>query len=176
MELLRCLVMVLSVALISSECHYDFRHGRTECTHHDGSKWSSGQMVEAVGGAEPSTVVAVEAAAEKRRDRAIDRSAVALSMAAKTKQGLLEKKTKKDRSAPFPFGQVRREGIARSKDGNKDGGGGGGGGGSPSSRGSPWVVSCFDRSCGRPWLDSRGKRIEAHGGGMLQAVNGTYYW
>lgn len=28
---------------------------------------------------------------------------------------------------------------------------------------------------GEPWFDSRGERIEAHGGGVL-AVGGTYYW
>lgn len=41
--------------------------------------------------------------------------------------------------------------------------------------GSPWVASCFDASCKAPWRDSRGRRIEAHGGGLLQ-VNGTFFW
>lgn len=38
-----------------------------------------------------------------------------------------------------------------------------------------WVASCFDKICRYPWRDIAGKRIEAHGGGLL-VHDGVYFW
>jgi hypothetical protein len=58
----------------------------------------------------------------------------------------------------FPSGHERKRGKVQQ---------GGGGDGS--------ILSCFDRHCPSPWLDTQGRRIEAHGGGLL-SHGGKLYW
>ena len=157
-------VGVLSLGFLvlptASECHYDFRLGQTKCTHHDGTVWTGGAKIEP-----REKKISPESSPQQRP---IERSAAAL---AKANEMRARKRLDSGKKSPASSStsQSPTKGSSSSKSSFKKS--------SSSSKvawSSSWIGSCFDPSC-RPWLDTGGKRIEAHGGGMLQH-NSTFFW
>lgn len=126
-----------------------------QCTHHDGSVWTSGKQVVDASGSTTSALASSATgslSSSRERKRPIERAAVALSMARETRQSILAKSKGSKRSSISGISSSNSEASPSS---------------SASSRlslgrskvtatysaavaeekSSPWVESCFDRSC-----------------------------
>lgn len=147
-----------------SECHYDFRLGKTVCIHHDGSLWVSGKPI--------------GKSVKDSKEGSTETSAKEISIHGIERRRPVSRKSPVESAAPAVPAETPAK-LVRA---------------TPPPSSSPWVTSCFDPGCAqwkdssgrrievRPIRDIQKVRryssihTQAHGGGMLRLDNGTYFW